>query len=294
MHTVHTPYRRTSSCVSQLLQIVNTYLPLLAQSGETMKISTISYTLLSIVSAVAAETSGVEDVPFYLKSSETDPNSVIAVVYYGEMGDESKEIEVPCTMMSKTNSADKFVGPESMTCQCEAIRRGCGWGSSSSHTKVINNSKCQLHVPFQFEHNGTNGTISSVTFYKDNTNSADADDILIVPFYPQKDSEGNIIAVDVSAYNAAQQSSSSSPTAAAISLLLWFIILVGSIFVLIALVRIVRNGKCCARPNATTTTTTTTGVNPMNIKNMADLETPQRRRDDDDDDTATDDSKSDN
>ena len=32
----------------------------------------------------------------------------------------------------------------------------------------------------------------------------------------------------------------------------------------------------------------------MNIKNMADLETPQRRRDDDDDDTATDDSKSDN
>ncbi len=271
--------------------IVNTFQSLLAQS-ETMKISTISFTLLSIVSAVAAaETSGVEDVPFYLKASETDPTGVIAVVYYGDMGDESKEIEVPCTMMSKTNSADKYVGPESMTCQCEAIRRGCGWGSSSSHTKVINNSKCQLHVPFQLERD-TNGTILSVTFHKDNANSNDYDDIMVVPFYPQKDSEGNIIAVDVYTYNAAQQS---SPASAAISLLLWFMIIVGSIFALLALVRIVRNGMRRSSPTANAVTnTTTTGINPMNIKNMADLETPQRRRDDDDDDTATDDSKSDN
>lgn len=265
-----------------------------------MKIATLALVLLSMISGVTAESVNVpvesnNDIPFYLKLSDTNPDSVIAVVYYGELGDESKEIDVPCAMKGSSASSDKYVGPESVTCQCEAIRRGCsGWGSS--HSKVINNSKCQLQVPFQFEHDA-NGTITSVTFIKDNANSTSSDDILIVPFYPQKDRNGNIIAVEVSANEAAQQSSSSTAESA-ISLLLLFIIIVGSIILIVSLVRIVQN---LIQRNAAKETASSTGINPMNVKNMADLENPEphRRstnmnRNNHDDDTATDDSSSDN
>lgn len=257
-----------------------------------MKITALALTILSFVCGVTSDT-GSNDVPFYLKLSDSNPDSVIAVVYYGELGDASKEIDVPCTM--NTASSDKYVGPESITCQCEAISRGCsGWGSSSSHTKVINNSKCQLQVPFHFEHD-VNGTITSVTFNKDSTNST-GEDILTVPFYPKKDRDGNIVAVEVSANEAAQ---GSSRTEAAMSLLLWFVILVGSIILLVSLVRIVQHWIL---RNSKTTTSTSAGINPMNVKNLTDLEDPQQhhgrttmnRRHNDDDDTATDDSSSDN
>ena len=255
-----------------------------------MKVTAFVLTILSIVSGVTA---GTDDIPFYLKQSESNPDSVIAVVYYGELGNESKEIDVPCVMKGATNTAssDKFVGPESMTCQCEAIRRGgcSGWGTSS-RTKVINNSKCQLQVPFQFERD-VNGTITSVTFMKDDTNST-GDDILTVPFYPKKDRDGNIVAVDVSANEAAQESSLSR-TESAMSLLLWFVLLVGSIILLVSFVRIVQHMIRRRAKKADIST----GVNPMNVKNMADLEDPPQRRrriNDDDDDTATDDSSSDN
>jgi hypothetical protein len=273
-----------------------------------MKIIAVAITILSVVAKVTADTVNVEseNIPFYLKLSESNSENVIAVVYYGEMGDESKEIDVPCTMKSSTNAAsnDKYVGPESMTCQCEAIRRGCGWGSSSSssHTKVINNSKCQLQVPFHFEHD-VNGTITSVTFNKDSTNSTGGE-ILIVPFYPQKDRDGNIVAVEVSANEVAQDSP--SMTQAAISLLLWIVIIFGSVILLVALVRVIQHGvrRTLSKTTATSTSTSSSsGINPMNVKNMADLENPpqnhrrtamSRHNNNDDDDTATDDSSSDN
>ena len=252
-----------------------------------MKLTTLALTVLSVVGRVASESVNVDgdDVPFYLKTSESNPDSIIAVVYYGEMGDESKEIEVPCTM--KGAASDKYVGPESMTCQCEVIRRGCGWGSSSSHTKTIDNSKCQLQVPFIFEHD-VNGTITSVTFIKDSTNSTTGEDILIVPFYPKKDRDGNIVAVEVSANETAQQSSST--TEAAISLLLWFLIIVGGIILLVSLVRIVQNliRRTTTKP---THTSTPAGNHQMNVKNLADLETaPQRSSNQSDDDTVSNDS----
>ena len=260
-----------------------------------MKITAFALTILSVVT-LGVE--GIDDIPFYLKLSDSNPSNVIAVVYYGALGDESKEIDVPCNMKSTTNTAssDKYVGPESITCQCEAIRRGCsGWGSS--HTKVIDNSKCQLQVPFYFEHD-VNGTITSVTFYKDDMNST-GEDILIVPFYPKKNSDGNIVAVEITGNESTQESTSSSARAA-ISLLLWFVIVVGGMIVLVALVRIVRN--LIGRRSSKTSPTTSTGTNPMNVKNMADLENPQdhhrhtnrHSNNNDDDDTATDDSSSDN
>jgi hypothetical protein len=266
--------------------------------STTMKFATITLYALSIVSLTFAQSTDVtsNDIPFYLKQSTSDPNGVIAVVYYGEKGDTSKEIDVPCSLIdakttSTTDTTTTFGGPESMSCQCESIRRSsCSYSYSSSHnTKLINNSKCQLQAPFRFERS-TDGTITSVTFEQDSSSSANTE-MMSVPFYPQTDKDGNIVAVSF------PKESEYSTASAVMSLLVWFLIIVSSIAVLVTLVRVVRylfrrnNNKAATGDNNNT-------INPMNVKNLSDLENPQavdssrnrgnNNNNNNDDDTVTD------
>lgn len=216
-------------------------------------------------------TTNDDGIPFYLKRSDSNPNQVIAVVYYGELGDTSKEIDVPCTMMMKdgsnSNPTNEYYGPESIMCTCQPIGRTCNNGNDHYDTsKVIDNSKCQLKVPFQFDYD-VNGTIVSVTF--NNSTGRNDDDIMIVPFYPQKDKDGNIIAVSVSSY---EQTNNSSAGATFITLLIMFLIVATGIFIIVAIVRYIQRYQKNKNRNSSTTTTTT--VHPMNVKNISDLEDP--------------------
>lgn len=217
-------------------------------------------------------TTNDDSIPFYLKRSERDSNQVIAVVYYGEFGDTSKEIDVPCTMMMKdgsnSNTMNEYYGPESIMCTCQPIGRTCNNGNDHfDSSKVIDNSKCQLKVPFQFDYD-VNGTIISVTF--NNSTGSNDDDNMIVPFYPQKDKDGNIIAVSVSSY---EQTNNSSAGATFITLLIMFLIVATGIFTIVAIVRYIQRYQK-NKNNSNSSTTTTTTVHPMNVKNISDLEDP--------------------
>jgi hypothetical protein len=189
--------------------------------ASVMKIRTVFLYALAVVSVVKSSTDRQVDtddmVPFYLKRDETNPNGIVAVVYYGELGDASKEIEVPCTM--NMQDRDKYVGPESITCHCMSMRRlyfGCHGGSlrssnssNNAATQTFANSRCELQVPFHVNRD-MNGTIISVEFNKDYTNSTE-DPVLVVPFYSTVDKDGNIVAVMVSNEQDSSSSSSLSP-----------------------------------------------------------------------------------
>jgi hypothetical protein len=222
-----------------------------------MKVSTILFysltIVLSIITNAVTATTDANDVPtddvvpFYLKMDETNPNGIIAVVYYGELGDVTKEIEVKCTMNEQ--SSDKYVGPESITCHCVSIRKlryGCsGFTHNSDPSQMLGTSKCELHVPFRFVRDA-NGEITSVVFEKDNIDGSEVEDnlnpVLVVPFYPNRDKDGNIVAVMVS--NSSDTSSSSMLTPFTISL----IAVVGSIVVFLL-------GRCVYRTVAARKTT---------------------------------------
>jgi hypothetical protein len=189
--------------------------------ASIMKFPTILLYAFGFASVVKSSTDGQVDtddmVPFFLKRDESNANGIIAVVYYGELGDTSKEIEVPCTM--NTQDRDKYVGPESITCHCMTMRRlyfGCNGGyhhsSNSSNnvaTQTFANSRCELQVPFRVNRD-VNGTIVSVDFDNDYANSTE-DSVLVVPFYPKQDKDGKIVAVMVSNEQDASSSSTLSP-----------------------------------------------------------------------------------
>jgi hypothetical protein len=102
-----------------------------------------------------------------------------------------------------------------------------------------------LQVPFRFVRDA-NGAITSVVFEKDNIDGSEVEDnlnpVLVVPFYPNRDKDGNIVAVMVS--NSSDKSSSSILTPFMISL----IAVVGSIVVFLL-------GRCVYRTVAARKTT---------------------------------------
>jgi hypothetical protein len=232
-------------------------------------------------------------VPFYLKQSETNSDQVIAVVYYGEVGDRSKEIEVPCTMDTTMNH-NMYVGPESIICTCETLSQGgCSSSYCTHNTNMINNSKCELHVPFHFDYD-MNGTITSVSFDKYKNTNGGNNDILIVPFYPQKDQNGNIAAVSVSNQEQNPSSSSSSSSPSPVSIVLFALLVTGIVIVIVASSVYIKRMWCKRPKPSTPNNTTTTTIDPIDEKNTADLEDPplsqpsrNHHRDHNDDDTAT-------
>lgn len=252
---------------------------------KTIATTVALFAWLSVASAESSSTSNSTEIPFYLKTDSNNPNQVIAVVYYGEMGDTTKEIDVPCTMKNMkshgqdTNMNDMYSGPGSIMCTCEPIGRSCNYGNDhyNKNGKVINNAKCQLQVPYVYERD-VNGTITSVTFNNngDNVNGTD-DTVLIVPFYPQTDSDGNVIAVTVSSY---EQEQNSNAAGAFVSLLLWFVIVVAAIFVAVFMCRFVKRymmKNSSNKSNVAAAAAATTNT-PTNVKNVSDLEDPVPRR----------------
>lgn len=156
------------------------------------------------------------DVPLYLKDDAS--GNIVAVVYYGVLGDRSKEIEATCT--DPKDGEDLFVGPGSILCRCEA------------------GIDCELTIPFRFQRDAA-GNVVEVVYVDETTGWNDAlvisfspqkdsngltigavlhnndvdtasSQILVVPFYPQKDSNGNIVAAVVEPVEASPGSSSSS------------------------------------------------------------------------------------
>jgi hypothetical protein len=152
--------------------------------------------LLSSPSAIAVQrvtgesSTQSRNVPFYLK--EDVNGNLLAVVYYGEPGDRSKEIEVECTTKTSATTGgdkDRYVGPGSIMCDCVSNSISSSSSSGSSRDEQL----CELTVPFTFQRDAS-GTVVSVSYEPAATEEDDTtDDILVVPFYPQKNAKGETI-----------------------------------------------------------------------------------------------------
>jgi hypothetical protein len=125
-------------------------------------------TLAGVVPATASSLqrdllseSSLHDVPFYLTVDAS--GKTIAVIYYGELGDVSKEIKVPCSLAN--NESLRFSGPGSAICTC------------------VEKNVCTLEVPYKFVRDSS-GSVVSVLY------DAAPEDILVVNFRPLKDSNG--------------------------------------------------------------------------------------------------------
>jgi hypothetical protein len=105
--------------------------------------------------------SSAHDVPFYLTVDAA--GKTIAVIYYGEVGDVSKEIKVPCSLAN--NEGPQFSGPGSAICTC------------------TEKNVCTLEVPYEFVR-GSSGSVVDVIY------DTAPEDILVVNFRPLKDSNG--------------------------------------------------------------------------------------------------------
>jgi hypothetical protein len=101
------------------------------------------------------------DVPFYLTVDAA--GNTIAVIYYGELGDVSKEIKVPCSLAN--NESPLFSGPGSAICTC------------------AEKNVCTLEVPYEFVRDSS-GSVVRVVY------DTAPQDILVVNFRPLKDSNG--------------------------------------------------------------------------------------------------------
>lgn len=150
-------------------------------------ITTASVPSLRRAEAAAAGTGGGEStvqstVPFYLKKSAS--GKTVAVVYYGEPGDKSKEMEVVCALKE---DVDHFTGPGSILCIC------------------FSETDCQLMVPFYFEYDDASGEVIGVAYKRGSESSSSSSsslkdgEVLFVPFNSEVDADGNVIAVVVGA-----------------------------------------------------------------------------------------------
>lgn len=161
----------------------------------------VSSSATSSQTTAAVSTSPLSNVPFYL---EQDKNgNTIAVIYYGEKGDISKEMEVPCSYEKDT----MFAGPGSVLCRCTS------------------KTACALTVPFQFVRDDA-GAVIAVS-YEQNSKG----DIMIVPFHSQKDANGNTIGA---VFDSKQDKQRMNPEAIAITVLLVVLALVMMMIIMIA------------------------------------------------------------
>lgn len=229
-----------------------------------MKVSSIVFCFVSsmMFGNVVTATTNDDTVPFYLKVNEMNPNQVIAVVYYGELGDTSKEIEVPCSMNQHGSNMTNYGGPNTITCECYSTKRGCGSnllvGSNSSHQDMIGKSKCQLTVPFTFVRD-ENGTITSVNFNITSSTSNTTNDVLVVPFYPKKNNNGDIVAVLVT--NNSDDSNNSMLTPFVIGMIVILGVIVGAIMITTL------PKRCVTRTTKTNLPTMSTERKPITTSN---------------------------